>query len=54
LRVLLLERRGAVRARTAALNQLDAAIMTAPAEFRQRLDGVPKRRLVMTVARLRP
>jgi transposase len=54
LRVLLLERRGAVRARTAALNQLDAAIMTAPAELRQRLDGVPKRRLVMTVARLRP
>jgi transposase len=28
--------------------------MTAPAELRQRLDGVPKRRLVMTVARLRP
>lgn len=54
LRMLLLERRGAVRARTAALNQLDAAIVTAPAELRQRLDRVPKRRLVSVVARLRP
>jgi transposase len=32
LRVLLLERRGANRARTAALNQLDAVIVTAPDE----------------------
>ncbi|MGH8861147.1 MAG: IS110 family transposase [Jatrophihabitantaceae bacterium] len=54
LRVLLVERRGAIRARTAALNQLDAAIVTAPAELRQRLDRVPKRRLVATAARLRP
>jgi transposase len=46
LRMLLLERRGATRARTAALNQLDAVIVTAPPELRQRLDRVPKRRLV--------
>jgi transposase len=52
LRVLLLERRGATRARTAALNQLDAAIVTAPAELRTRLDRIPKRRLVLTAARL--
>lgn len=53
LRVLLLERRGATRARTAALNQLHAAIVTAPAGLRARLDRVPKRRLVVTVVRLR-
>ncbi|HEV8450339.1 MAG TPA: IS110 family transposase [Gaiellales bacterium] len=54
LRVLLLERRGATRARTAALNQLDAVIVTLPDDLRRRLSGVPKRQLVRTVARLRP
>lgn len=54
LRVLLLERRGAVRARTAALNQLDAVIVTLPDDLRRRLTAVPKRHLVGTVARLRP
>ena len=54
LRLLLLERRGAIRARTAAINQLDAVIVTLPDELRRRLSGVPKRRLVTTVARLRP
>jgi transposase len=54
LRLLLLERRGAVRARTAALNQLDALIVTAPDDLRRRLTSVGKRRLVATVARLRP
>jgi transposase len=54
LRVLLLERRGATRARTAALNQLDAVIVTAPDDLRCRLRRVPKTRLVATVARLRP
>jgi transposase len=53
LRVLLLERRGATRARTAALNQLDAVIVTAPDDLRRRLAGLPKKRLVPTVARLR-
>lgn len=54
LRVLLLERRGAVRSRTAALNQLEAVIVTAPDDLRHRLDGVPKKQLVPTAARLRP
>ena len=53
LRRLLLERRGAVRARTAALNQLDGLIVTGP-DLRGHLTGVGKRRLVGTVARLRP
>jgi transposase len=35
----LLERRGALSARTAALNQLQAAIVTAPAKLRERLAG---------------
>jgi transposase len=39
LRLLLLERRGALSARTAALNQLQAAIVTAPAKLRERLAG---------------
>jgi transposase len=53
LRVLLLERRGATRARTAALNQLDAVIVTAPDALRRRLAGLPKKRLVVATARLR-
>jgi transposase len=51
--VLLLERRGATRARTAALNQLDAVIVTAPDALRRRLAGLPKKRLVAATARLR-
>lgn len=54
LRVLLLERRGAVRARTAAINQLDAVIVTLPDDLRRRLDAVAKKQLVATVTRLRP
>jgi len=53
LRALLVERRGAVRARTAALNQLDAVILTAPDDLRRRLATVPRTRLVGTAARLR-
>jgi transposase len=53
LRVLLLERHGACRARTAALNQLDAVIVTLPDDLRRRLARTPKKRLVGTVARLR-
>lgn len=53
LRLLLLERRGANRARTAALNQLDAVIVTAPDDLRRRLSTVPRTHLVGTVARLR-
>ena len=53
LRLLLLERRGAIRARTAALNQLDAVIVTAPDDLRRRLARVPKTRLVAIAAALR-
>ena len=53
LRVLLLERRGANRARTAALNQLDAVTVTARDDLRCRLSTVPRTHLVGTVARLR-
>ena len=42
LRVLLLERRGAVRARTAALNQLDAVIVTAPDDLRHDWPACPR------------
>jgi transposase len=40
LRVLLRTREGAVTARTEAVNQLRAAIITAPAELRERLSGL--------------
>ena len=53
LRVLLLERRGATRARTAAINQLDAVIVTLPDDLRRRLARVPKKQLAKAVARLR-
>ena len=53
LRILLVERRGATRARTAALNQLDAVIVTAPDDLRRRLTGIPRKRLVSTALRLR-
>lgn len=53
LRLLLLERRGAVRARTAALNQLQAVIVTAPEELRARLRGLAGERLAGAAAGLR-
>ncbi|HEX5556386.1 MAG TPA: transposase [Gaiellales bacterium] len=52
LRLLLVERRGAVPACTAALNQLDAVIVTAPDELRRRLAAVSKRTLARTATRL--
>jgi transposase len=52
LRVLLVERRGAVQARTAAINQLHALIVTAPDALRERLSGLSKPRLVEAAARL--
>jgi transposase len=53
LRLLLLERRGAVRARTAALNQLQAALVTAPEALRARFRGLAGSELASTLARLR-
>jgi transposase len=45
LRLLLLERRGATRARTAALNQLSALVVTAPDPLRRQLAPLSKHRL---------
>jgi transposase len=54
LRLLLLERRSAMRARTAALNQLSAVLLTAPEHVRERLQTLAGERLVREAARLRP
>ncbi|MDP9259207.1 MAG: IS110 family transposase [Actinomycetota bacterium] len=53
LRLLLLERRGALRAHTAALNQLHAIVVTSPAELRERLNGLRGDKLVRRCLRLR-
>ena len=53
LRVLLLERRSAKRARTSALNQLHALVVTAPAPLRARLEPLAGERLAERAARLR-
>ena len=53
LRLLLLERRGAVRARTAALNQLQAVVVTAPEALRSRLRGLVGHQLARAAARVR-
>ena len=50
--MLLVERRGAIQARTAAINQLHALVVTAPDALRERLSGLSKPRLVKTAARL--
>src|ERR671910_542755 len=54
LRLLLLERRSAVRARTAALNQLSSLLVTAPEQVRNRLRALSGERLAGAAARLRP
>src|SRR6266511_3580974 len=54
LRLLLLERRSAIQARTAALNQLNALVVTAPAHVRRRLGTLSGERLAAAAARLRP
>src|SRR6266516_705054 len=54
LRLLLLERRSAIQARTAALNQLSALVVTAPEQLRQRLGALSGERLAQAAARLRP
>jgi transposase len=53
LRLLLLERRSAMQARTAALNQLSALLVTAPDHVRERLGGLSGERLAQAAARLR-
>jgi transposase len=54
LRLLLLERRGAMQARNAALNQLHALVVTAPDDVRERLGALSGQRLADAAARLRP
>jgi transposase len=54
LRLLLLERRSAMQARNAALNQLSALVVTAPDNTRARLGALSGARLAQAAARLRP
>jgi transposase len=54
LRLLLSERRGAVRAHTATLNQLQAVLVVAPERLRERLAGQGGERLAAACAGLRP
>jgi transposase len=54
LRLLLLERRGAMQARNAALNQLHALLVTAPDQIRARLGALSGDRLAAAAAHLRP
>src|SRR5215211_364 len=53
-RCLRVARATAVKARTQATNALRALVVTAPAELRQQLRGLPAKRLASTAARLRP
>lgn len=54
LSALLIARRGAVKARTAATNQIQALLVTAPAELRERYRRYSTTALVNTLARCRP
>lgn len=54
LRALLIARRGAVKARTAATNQIKALLITAPAELRERYRRHTATTLIRTLARCRP
>ena len=53
-RVLLVERRSAVSARTQALNQLHRLALTAPTRLRERLETLAGERLAEAALRLRP
>jgi len=53
LRLLLLERRGLVRAETAVTNQLHAVLVAAPAPLRERLSALAGPRLLAACARVR-
>jgi transposase len=54
IRVLRVARRSAMKARTQAVNQLRAIIVTAPDELRERLRGLPVAALVAMAKRFRP
>jgi len=54
IRALRAVRSGAIKARTAAINQLKGLLVTAPASVREGLEALPTTALVATCARLRP
>lgn len=54
IRALHTTRAGAIKARTAAINELKSLLVTAPADLREQLGGTTTRVLVATCARLRP
>jgi transposase len=54
IRTLRVARRGAVKARTQAMNQLRALLLTGPAELREQLRHLSSTVVVSTCARLRP
>ncbi len=54
LRALLTARRGAVKARTAAINQIKSLLITAPAELRERYRRHTTTTLIRALARCRP
>ncbi len=54
IRALRIARRSSVSGRTAAMNQLKALMLTAPAELREQLRTLTSTQLVKTAARLRP
>lgn len=54
IRAIHLTRAGAVKARTAAINELHALLITAPAQLREQLAGMSTPALITTCARLRP
>jgi transposase len=53
IRTLRLARRSAIKARTQAINQLKAVVLTGPADLRQALAGLSGRELLRTCRRLR-
>jgi len=54
IRALRVTRRSAVKARTQAINQLRALLLTGPAELRQQLRGLTAGTLIDTCAKMRP
>ena len=54
IRALRVTRRSAIKARTQAINQLHALLLTGPADLRQQLRGLTPATLIDTCARLRP
>jgi transposase len=54
IRTLRLAKRSAVKARTQAMNQLHAVLLTGPSELREQLRALTGRRLIQACTRLRP